>query len=78
MVTQYGMSPLLGTLNYRMDEGNKVDREYSQKTARKIDMEVERIINERYQECKRVLEENKEKVEKLAEALLEKEVLDLP
>ena len=40
-------------------------------------MEVERIINERYQECKRVLTENKEKVEQLAEALLEKEVLDL-
>jgi ATP-dependent Zn protease len=72
------MSPALGTLNYAMESGNKVERDYSQKTARLIDQEVERIINERYQECKQVLTENKDKVEKLAEALLEKEVLDLP
>jgi len=76
MVTEFGLSPLLGTLNLSTESGYQ--KNYSQKTNRTIDQEIHRIINERYSTCKTLLEEHREKIERLAEELLEKETLSLP
>ena len=46
LVTSYGMSPVLGTLNYDVEEGYQ--KPYSDKTNRLIDQEVKRIIDEAY------------------------------
>ena len=76
MVTEFGLSPKLGTLNLSVESGYQ--KNYSQKTNRLIDQEIHRIVNERYGSCKALLEEHKEKIETLAEKLLEKETLSLP
>lgn len=75
MVTEYGMSPLLGALRYSVDEGYQ--KSYSDLTNQQIDEEVHRIINECYTKCRSVLEANKDNIEALAERLLENETLNL-
>ncbi len=72
MVTAYGMSQALGPVIYSQREGDYV---YSQKTAELIDSEVRSIIERCYVEAKNLLEQNREKLEKLAQALLEKETM---
>lgn len=76
MITEYGMSSLLGTLNYSIDQMG--EKSYSESTNRLIDEEVSRIINRSYVDCKKILEDKKEFIEKLAERLLQNEVLNLP
>lgn len=61
MVTQYGMVESLGTVNYSNEEGYQ--KSYSERTAKMIDDEVKSIINEQYLACRRVLEENRDKIE---------------
>ncbi|MDD7352509.1 ATP-dependent zinc metalloprotease FtsH [Peptoniphilus sp.] len=82
MVTQYGMSDRLGTINYDSSE-NEVfigrdlgrSKDYSERTAAEIDEEVSRIINEAYSRCKELLSDNLDKVIALSDALLEKETI---
>ncbi len=82
MVTHYGMSEKLGTINYDSSE-NEVfigrdlgrSRDYSERTAAEIDDEVTRIINEAYSKCKKLLSENLDKLLALSDALLEKETI---
>lgn len=82
MVTHYGMSEKLGTINYDSSE-NEVfigrdlgrSRDYSERTAAEIDDEVTRIINEAYAKCKELLSENLDKLLALSDALLEKETI---
>lgn len=82
MVTHYGMSEKLGTINYDSSE-NEVfigrdlgrSRDYSERTAAEIDDEVTRIINEAYTKCKELLSENLDKLLALSDALLEKETI---
>lgn len=82
MVTHYGMSEKLGTINYDSSE-NEVfigrdlgrSRDYSERTAAEIDDEVTRIINESYAKCKKLLSENLDKLLALSDALLEKETI---
>lgn len=82
MVTQYGMSERLGTINYDSSE-NEVfigrdlgrSKDYSERTAAEIDEEVSRIVNEAYSECKELLSENLDKLIALSDALLEKETI---
>ncbi len=82
MVTHYGMSEKLGTINYDSSE-NEVfigrdlgrSRDYSERTAAEIDDEVTRIINEAYTKCKKLLSENLDKLLALSDALLEKETI---
>ncbi len=50
--------------------------DYSEDTAREIDEEVRRIVEEQYAVAKAVVTENREKLERLAHALLERETLD--
>lgn len=81
MVTQYGMSELLGPVCYNSDEEVFLGRDYghaknySEKVAAVIDDEIEKIINSRYDKAKELLINNTELLDKVAEALLEKETL---
>ncbi|HXH52592.1 MAG TPA: ATP-dependent zinc metalloprotease FtsH [Sphingomicrobium sp.] len=82
MVTRWGMSDALGPLQYaEADEevflGYSVNRQrnMSDETARAIDKEIRRIVEEGYERAKKVLEENRDQLETLAKALLEYETL---
>ncbi|MBN1549446.1 ATP-dependent zinc metalloprotease FtsH [Candidatus Babeliales bacterium] len=72
MVVRYGMSGALGTVHYSQQPGEFV---YSQKTAELIDTEVRNIIDGCYQRAKQIITDNRDKLETLAAALLEKETL---
>jgi len=83
MVTKFGMSEKLGSLTYgKRDEqiflGRDLfeERNYSEETARLIDQEVKSMVDYCYKIAKDKLTEHKEELKKLAEVLLEKEVLD--
>ncbi|HHX99542.1 TPA: ATP-dependent zinc metalloprotease FtsH [Candidatus Dojkabacteria bacterium] len=82
MVMKYGMSEKLGMVKYGdMDETSHLGykygggRDFSEETAKTIDAEVKRLIDEAYVDAKKVLTEQKEYVEKLVDLLLEKEVV---
>lgn len=78
MVTSLGMSNKLGSVTYSSDNsggGFKVHNSYSESTARIIDSEVKRIIDEAYHECTALLKEKLELVDIVAEELFKKEVL---
>ena len=74
MVTQWGMSPKIGYLNYKDDE-QRLHKPFSEETARNIDQEVRRIVDEAYKQCKDLLLEKKDQVQAVAEELLTKEML---
>ena len=77
MVVYYGMSERLPNLNYYDSSGQDwgFSKPYSDETARLIDEEVKRIINEQYERAKQILSEHKEQHEDLTTVLLEKEVI---
>lgn len=82
MVCQYGMSDL-GPLAFGKKEeqiflGREIaqHRDFSEDTAIKIDQEVKRIVSEQYERAKKILQDNKEGMERLVAALLEYESLD--
>ncbi len=83
MVCEYGMSRL-GPLAYGSEEGSiflgrdytQRTQDYSEQTAREIDQEVRRIIDEQYQKVKELLLEKRDRVEAIAKALIERETLD--
>jgi cell division protease FtsH len=81
MVTEWGMSEKLGPLAYVEKEdtgflGSNHHKDYSEQTAKEIDDEVRTIIREQYARARSVLEENRDKLDAIAEALLERETLD--
>jgi cell division protease FtsH len=83
MVCEWGMSDLMGPLTFGQKEehiflGKEFarHRDYSEDTAIKIDAEIVRIVQENYQIAQSVIEENRETVQRIAEALLERETLD--
>ena len=83
MVCEWGMSDELGPLTFgKKDEeiflGREIAtrRDYSEDIALKIDTEVKRLVTENYDRAKRMLRENMAALKALAEALLEKEVLE--
>jgi len=77
MVVYYGMSERLQNLNYYDSTGQEYGftKPYSDETAKLIDEEVKRIINEQYDRAKHILRENMQGHYELSEALLEKEVI---
>jgi len=82
MVRSWGMSEKLGPLSYAKNEeqiflGREIaqHRDYSDETARKIDEEVNSLIDATYRMAKKVLEKNLDILHKLAELLLEKETV---
>jgi len=83
MVCEWGMSDKLGPLTFGKNEeyifvGREVARhkDYSEETARQIDVEIKRIIRDCAHRTRVILEENLEKLHTLARALLERESLD--
>jgi cell division protease FtsH len=82
MVCEYGMSRL-GPLTFGKKEeqiflGREIaqHRDYSEDTAIKIDQEVRKLVNRGYTTAKQLIEENREVLERIARALIEREVLD--
>ncbi|HLD61044.1 MAG TPA: ATP-dependent zinc metalloprotease FtsH [Patescibacteria group bacterium] len=83
MVTRYGMNGTLGARTFGDHEdlvflGGRAqeDRDYSEKTAEAIDAEIQKIIVEAERVAKKTIEENRDKLEKLVAALMEKETLE--
>ncbi len=84
MVTRWGMSSRIGTVFLGGEQEVFLGREvglrerqsYSEQTAALIDEEVQQLIAQRYQYAQHLLSEHKEELERIAQALLEREVLD--
>jgi len=83
MVCEWGMSEKMGPLtfgkhNEQVFLGRELgsQRDFSEQIAMEIDEEVKRLVMENYERAKRLLTENMTSLKRLAEALLEKEVLD--
>jgi cell division protease FtsH len=84
MVCQWGMSKKVGLIVFRKGEphpflGRELteERDYSEATARKIDEEVQSILEECHQKALNVLQENRTKLDQLAEELMKHETLSL-
>jgi AFG3 family protein len=78
MVSYFGMSDKVGNLSFYDSTGQgeySFNKPYSEKTAEVIDEEVSRIIEAQYERAKKTLRENMEGLTKLANQLLEKEVI---
>jgi cell division protease FtsH len=76
MVTVYGMNEKVGNVSfYDPQQDNAFTKPYSDDTAKLIDYEVRHLIDAAYDRTKKLLIDKKEELEKLANALLEKEVL---
>jgi cell division protease FtsH len=83
MVTRYGMSDVLGPMVYAENEGEvflgrSITKtvNMSEETMRKVDAEIRRIIDEQYALARRLIEENRDKVEVMSRALLDWETID--
>ncbi len=83
MICEYGMSEKLGPLTFGKKEeeiflGREIaqHRDYSEETARKIDQEVNTLINENYQKTHKLIKDNLDTLSNLAKALLDRETLD--
>jgi cell division protease FtsH len=83
MVTRYGMSDLMGPMVYAENEGEvflgrSITRtvNMSEETMRKVDGEIRKIIDQQYAVARKLLEDNRDKVEAMAKALLELETID--
>jgi cell division protease FtsH len=83
MVTEWGMSEVIGPLNFSRGKQEvflgrdfSQGEAYSQDTAQRIDGEIRRIVTEQYERARRLLEENRDGLERVALALLEYETLD--
>ncbi|HTD94486.1 MAG TPA: ATP-dependent zinc metalloprotease FtsH [Chitinophagaceae bacterium] len=76
MVTVYGMNDKVGNVSfYDPQQETSFTKPYSEETSKIIDQEVRKLIDDAYVRTKALLTEKRQQVEKLAEALLEKEVL---
>ncbi|RLT99363.1 ATP-dependent zinc metalloprotease FtsH [Ketobacter sp.] len=83
MVTKWGLSEKMGPLSYEEDEGEVfLGRQYTQRkmvsgqTAKEIDEEVRKIIDDCYHRAQAILEENMDKLHMMAEALMLYETID--
>ncbi len=82
MVTKYGMSDVLGPMTFGSDNDEVFlgmsyaqTRDYSEQVAAEIDAEVKKIIDNAYATCEKLLSEHRDALDRVAEALMEKEKL---
>lgn len=79
MITQYGMSDKFGMMGLESQESMYLDNgtrlNCSEQVAAEVDREIMRILKESYEEAKRLLNENREALDKIAEYLIEKETI---
>jgi len=83
MILTWGMSDELGLISYESElvSRNQLyvlpgEREYSEKTAERIDSEVKKLTEQAYKAAREIIEENKDRLERIAKALLKYETLD--
>jgi cell division protease FtsH len=79
MVTKWGLSASLGPLHYGDEEGaypGMAAKQYSGETSKRIDEEVRRIIDECYQRAVKILEDYRDVLESMKDALMEYETID--
>jgi cell division protease FtsH len=83
MVTQWGMSDVLGPMVYGENEGEvflgrsvTTHKNLSEDTMRKVDLEIRRIIDQQYALARKLIEDNRDKIEVMAKTLLEWETID--
>ena len=84
MITQYGMSDVLGPISYGESAEHQVflgrdlnhQRNYSEEVASEIDKEVRRYIDEAYEACRKIIIDNRDKLDLIAQALIERETLE--
>lgn len=83
MVTQWGMSDVLGPMVYGEEEGEiflgrqvTTHRNVSEATMQKVDAEIRRIIDQQYALARKLIEDHRDKIEAMTAALLEWETLD--
>jgi cell division protease FtsH len=84
MVTKWGLSDRMGPIMYDEDDGEVFlgmsagvkPKPVSDETAKEIDEEVRRIVDECYESAERMLEENKDKLHLMAQALVELETIN--
>ena len=83
MVTQYGMSDVLGPRAFGSGSGSLFlgrdlyeQRDYSEQAAEEIDNEVKRILQTAYQRAKTILTDNRDRLEQIASILMEQETID--
>ena len=83
MVTQWGMSDSLGTMVYGEEEGEvflgrsvTTHKSVSEATMQKVDAEIRRIVDEQYGRARKIIEDNRDKIEAMTKALLEWETID--
>ncbi|MCH7916435.1 MAG: ATP-dependent zinc metalloprotease FtsH [Planctomycetes bacterium] len=82
MVSTWGMSDVLGLVSYSMESplmesyGLPAEKEYSDKTAREIDQEIKALTGEAYKKARILLEEKRDNLHDVAQALLKYETLD--
>ena len=78
MVTIYGLNEKIGNITYYDSSGQSdynFSKPYSEETAKVIDTEISAIIEKEYQRAINLLNDNKDKLEQLADILIEKEVI---
>jgi cell division protease FtsH len=77
MVMYYGLNDKVGNISYYDTSGQEfmMQKPYSEKTAELIDDEVNKLISVAYEKTKKLLVENRDKLEQLANKLMEKEVI---
>ncbi len=76
MIALYGMNTEIGPFSFKdLQNEYSLNKPYSDETAQMIDLEARKLINECYQRCLNLLKDNRDKIEKIAVALLDKEVL---
>jgi cell division protease FtsH len=82
MVTRFGMTDALGPMVYADDDsestpfGRGFTRSISEATQQKVDAEIRRVLDDQYKLARRLLEENRDKVEAMTAALMEWETID--
>ena len=80
MIMQYGMSNVLGPVAYGGDPAQQYyfgqpQKNYSEKVASEIDKEVQRYMQEAYAACRTIINENRDKLDEIAKALIDRETL---
>jgi cell division protease FtsH len=83
MVTRFGMSDSMGPMVYGENEGEvflgrsvTTHKNVSETTLQKVDAEIRRIIDQQYAVARKVIEDNRDKVEAMTKALMEWETID--
>ena len=84
MICEYGMSDKLGKMSYGQKERQRFlgkdlreHKDYSESTAKQIDDEIVNLVNLAFNQAKKLLVANRDKLDKIAVTLVEKEVIDI-